>query len=239
MLRLIWYQDKAPYYMAIEPYGYFYTYTGIFGLLGVVGLLPILKTEKKVEKLLLLVWLLACLPVGILESLIMNRFNIFFIPFILCMAVPLTWLKGRLQPARWLLLGILLLAFAGFTRDYFSPSLSYVIGRSFYNGILPAIDSARQTQDVPVCVTDKVAETYIYTLFVDPLPPGEFLASTRFVDPNAEFRYVNTLGRYAFGLKNCASDPGTIYVLGEGELPPNTSIHYQVEEFGNYKVYKP
>ena len=240
MLNIIWHQEGGPYYNYIGPYGYFYTYSSIFAVIGALGLLPFFKSEKWAEKLLLLVWLLACIPVGMLEPLIISRFNIIFIPLILTMAVPLMWLTGRLQHLRWLPVAALLVLFAAFTRDYHDQNgYSYVIGRMFYNGIIPAIQSAHQTSGVPICVTDKVAEPYIYALFADPIPPAEFISSARYVDPNADFHFVTSYGRYAFGLKNCPKDPQTIYVLGEKEQPPDPALHYRVETFDNYQVYRP
>jgi len=237
-LSMLWRQtDRQPWFV-LEPYGYFYTYTLPLAALGCIGLLPLAKKGHSIEKLLLLVWLVAAAGIGALEEVNINRINILFIPLIMSMAVPLLWLEGRLRYMRWVLIALLLASFTAFTVDYHGSQNRQRLGVYYFAGLLPAIDSARQVTDVPVCITGKVNMPYIDVLFEEPTPPAEFLKTVKYADAEAPFRFVTSFGRYSFGLDNCSKDPQTVFVLRE-ETPPDKTISYQVESFGSFKVYKP
>ena len=239
MLTLFWTQSDHLSWNGLDPHGYFYRYTLPLAVIGAFGLLPLRKGWFKVEKLLLVIWLAACLPIGVLEEININRINLIFIPLIICMAYPLTWLTGRFKPLRWLLIAALLVGFAAFNRDYHGQAYRQESSRDFFAGLLPAIEAARQAGSGPICVTNvEVAMPYIYALFVEQTAPANYLNNIEYVDASAPFRRVRSLGRYAFGLENCAQDPKTIYIL-KNEVPPNSQIYYQVEQFGLFKVYQP
>jgi len=239
LLKVLWSQTDRLFWNSFGSYGYFYRYTFPLAIAGGVGLLLAqAKSEHRPEKMLLLAWLGACIPIGLLEEININRINIIFIPLILCMAYPLTWLEGRLKPLRWLLVGALLVGFAVFTRDYHSEGYRQEAREIFYADLVNAIGSARQAGQGPICVIGKVNMPYIYAMFAEQTDPANYLDNIHYENVSAPFRFVQSFGRYAFGEENCAGDPETIYVLN-GETPPSNGIQYQVEQFTHFQVYKP
>jgi hypothetical protein len=125
-----------------------------------------------------------------------------------------------------------------FTRDYHGAAYRQAADRGFFTGLLPALTLASQEGNYPVCVTDHVNQPEIFVLFEDHMNPGDYLGTIQYVDPQAQFRHVKTLGRYGFGLDNCVASPTTIYVLGS-EQPPGGGVGYAVRKFGAYRVYIP
>lgn len=240
-LSMLWYQTDRQPWSTLDPYGYFYRFTLPFAFIGALGLLPLRKTEQKVEKLLLAAWLLASVPVCILQIVNMNRINILFIPLIICMAFPLLWLKDRLRPLRWVLIGMLLVAFAFFTRDFYGEKNRSDLNGAFSIGLLDAMNSVHQISDAPVCVTQKANHAYVYALFAEQTNPNTYLSNIRYEDPGAPWRVVKSLGRYTFSLEECAKSPNTLYVLinNDEEQIPDNGLSYRVEYFDNFKVYKP
>ena len=239
-LNMLWFQTDRQPWNDVDPFGYFYRYTLPFAFIGALGLLPLRKTGQKVEKLLLAAWLLAAVPAGMLQVVNINRINILFIPLIICMAFPLLWLKGKFQVIRWLLIGVLLVALAAFTRDYHSDRARTDLNGVFSAGLLDAMQSVHQMNNAPVCVTSKATQAYIYALFAEQANPADYLASIRYDDPQSPDRIVRSFGRYTFSMQECAERSDTIYVLlNNTELPPSSGPPLQAEHFANFTVYKP
>jgi hypothetical protein len=176
----------------------------------------------------------------VLQVVNINRINILFIPLIICMAIPLTWSNKRFSLVRWILIAFLLAEFVFFFHDLNGTQYRLWAGDAFSEGLLPAIESARQTPNVPICVTNTVNMPYIDVLFVEHTPPNEFLYSVKYIDPSDPFRVVRSFGRYTFSLEECARTPNTVYILlNDKESPPNNGIQFQVEHFTHFAVYKP
>jgi hypothetical protein len=131
----------------------------------------------------------------------------------------------------------LLVGFAFFTRDYHGQQYRSKANAEFFNGLLPALDFARQEGDQPICVTKDVNMPYIYVLFSEKMNPRDYRHHIDYIEPRGRFREVRSLGRYTFGVQNCPNDVRTIYVLA-GERPPG-DIHYKINNFGNFHVYSP
>jgi hypothetical protein len=222
----------------LAPYGYFYAYTFPLAIVGCAQILFRQGAERRLEQGMVMAWLAAALMIGALQEVNLTRINLVFIPLVLCMALPFEWLWRHVKAACLLAMLALLVGFCLFTRDYHGVDYRQQADRVFFTNLLPALDLARQRSDQQVCVTDRVEMPYIYVLFSERYDPGFFLESIRYRDPDAEFREVVSLGRYAFGVDNCPDGPSTLYVLLD-EQPPDDGQRFQVSDFGNFHVYLP
>jgi len=238
LFNLLLLQDDFRSRNGFPPYGYFYGVTFPLALLG-AGLFITNLKKNRVPTLLLFAWLLTGFILGVLQPVIINRINLIFIPLIVCVAYFIYWFAQRYKLVLPASLLVLLLVFAFFTRDYHGPDYRQQIGHEFYEGLVPAIDFARQTGPGPLCVTnDKVYMPYIFALFSEQTPPAVFLKDVVYVDPTQPLREVRSFGRYTFGLENCQDRPGTAYVLFDNEKFPYKGVYHK-KSFGYYIVYYP
>jgi len=186
-------------------------------------------------RLLLLGWLAASVLIGLLIQININRINLIFIPLFLCMAFPLEWLWKHLKALFILSIITLLVAFSFFTYTYHGAEYRHQADGTFFTGLLPALDFARQEGNNPICVTDKVNMPYIFALFSEKMDPKLYLNNIRY---ESNSRQVISLGRYTFGENNCSSDPSITYILSN-EKPPDNGIQYIVYNFDLFHVYTP
>ena len=239
LASLLWHQTDHLPRNVVDPYGYFYTYTLPVAAVGALLVIPLRKLRSSPERLLILWWLAAAGSLGLLQSANINRINLVFMPLLLCTAMCLEWLARRSKGILTLGLCALLVGFAFFTRDYHGERQRELMGGPFYDGLLPALEFARQLSDNPICVTDEVYMPYIYVLFVEKMDPADYLPTMVYLDPHSENRLVRRLGRYRFGQRNCTNhSDGTVYVLDIPEPLAHAEL-YRAWNFGNYRVYVP
>ncbi|MGD0574315.1 MAG: hypothetical protein ABSB61_02965 [Anaerolineales bacterium] len=236
--KLLVHRSDGLIWNSVEPYGYFYPDAFPLAVLGGLLLIPLRRSKQVPERFSVLFWLAASLATGIMEPVDINRLNLIFIPLLLCTAAFASWLYEHLKPLFVVGMCALGVGFILFTRDYHGAAYRQKADQGFFTGLLPAVTFAIQEGDNPICETNQVHEPYIFALFADPMNPAGYLGTIQYVDPQAMFRVVKTLGRYAFGLDNCVAGPTTIYVLAS-EQPPGGGVGYTVRTFGNYRVYTP
>ena len=237
-LKLLTFQDDFRSRNGFPPYGYFYTVTFPLALIGAGLFISNLK-KSKTPILLFLSWLLTSFILGCLQPVIINRVNLIFIPLITCVAYLIYWLGQRYRIILLISILVLLVAFGFFTKDYHGPAYRQEIGREFYDGLIPAIDFARQSSQDNICITTyKVYMPYIFVLYDEQMPPTEFIQHVEYVDPTQPLREVRSLGRYTFGLENCPNQPGTTFIVFNNEKFPYKG-DYRKTSFGNYIVYAP
>lgn len=229
--------DKLPW-NSLEPYGYFYRFTFPLAVIGAVLFIPRKGQERGQEKALLLAWLTAALSLGLLQQVNANRLNLVFIPLLICIAGCLLELSKRAKWALPPIITVLLVGFVLFNRDYHNAAYRQEVGNEFADGLLPALELAREKTDGEICVTADVNMPYIYALFGEPLDPREYNRSIEVRNPNGSFRDILALDRYAFGLKHCAQEPGSVYVL-KGETLPEGSPAEMAAQFGAFSVFVP
>jgi hypothetical protein len=238
LFNLLMFQDDFRSRNVFPPYGYFYTVTFPFALVG-AGLLFGNMERKKVPTLLLFSWLFVGIVLGVLEPVIINRINIIFIPLILCVAYCVYWFGQRYRIVLPLTVCALLIAFCFFTKDYHGADYRQEIGREFYDGLIPAIDFARQSNGGPICITTyKVYMPYIFVLYTEQMSPFAFMNQVKYIDESAPLREVRSLGRYTFGLDSCKAVADTSFILFYKEKLPYKGDYHR-ESFGNYVVYSP
>jgi hypothetical protein len=238
LFNLLLFQDDFRSRNGFPPYGYFYAVTFPLALIGAGLFISNLKKNKE-PTLLFFSWLLTSFILGVLQPVIINRINLIFIPLITCVTYFIYWLGQRYRIVLPVSVIVLLIAFGFFTKDYHGLAYRQEIGREFYEGLIPAIDFARQSGTGPICVTtDKVYMPYIFVLYTEQIPPAEFIKKVDYIDPTQPLREVRSLGRYTFGLENCQDAAGTSFILFDNEKFPYKG-NYRKTSFGNYIAYSP
>lgn len=238
-VEMLWSQTDHNIWNVIDPYGYFYSYSFPLAVIGLVGLVPASNDKFRVERLLFVLWVVACVPVFALQEVNINRMNIVFIPLIMSMSFPVVALVKKARTIFWLLMGCLCLVFGVWFHAMNSLRFLPESRAAFSDGLLPALEFARKTPEVPICVTDFPNMPYIQALFVEKMRPREFLDRVHYDDPDAPFRKVRSFGRYYFGLPDCPNNTDSVFVLASGESPPPHLNGYTVSEFALFRVYKP
>ena len=201
LFSLLLNQDDGLIANTVSPFGYFYRYTFPLAIIGGIMALYWRKSNNRMGRLLLLGWLAASVLIGLLIQININRINLIFIPLFLCMAFPLEWLWKHLKALFILSIITLLVAFSFFTYTYHGAEYRHQADGTFFTGLLPALDFARQEGNNPICVTDKVNMPYIFALFSEKMDPKLYLNNIRY---ESNSRQVISLGRYTFGENNCS-----------------------------------
>ena len=135
---LITQSDGLPY-NGIDPYGYFYKITFPFELIGIVLLVIGFKSEKHVENKLLIAWIGASILIPIIQPVNINRFNIIFIPLILCIALSIYWMSTRYKTILSFQCLDFWPSFICFTISYHGKAYRQQVSLEFHDGILPAL----------------------------------------------------------------------------------------------------
>jgi len=238
-LRLLITQSDGIVYNVADPYGYFYRFTFPLALLGIVLLVMRIRSEQRIEDILLGAWIGSSFAIAIFQQMNINRFNLIFIPLLFCTLLSLQWLNARVPGTLLFTVVLLLIGFVAFTIHYHGDSYRRAIGQRMNTGILAAIGFARDVSQHPICISGKISMPYIYALFSERTNPADFLATVVYVDPLQPLRRVRAFGRYRFGSPNCTSAEPYTYVWRSGERPPNLGKRYEYRFFDNFVVYFP
>ncbi len=238
-LKLLFSQDDGLIYNTIYPYGYFYTVTFPAALAGIAILLTSKSLPNRLNRDLILAWLGSSFIIGIIQPVNINRINIIFIPLILCVALFIRLLEGRFRFIAPLTVTLLLAGFLSFCLTYFGSAYRAQANREFNYGLLSAIDFSEHSGNGVICVTDGISNAYVFVQFHDQSNPAVYLATIQYLDANAPFRQVLSLGRFRFLKQNCPEQPSTIYLLLAGEKQPISGGAYNIQTFGNFSVHYP
>jgi hypothetical protein len=238
-LRLLAVESDGILYSVVDPFGYFYRIGLLLAIAGVTVLLVRFRVRFTLESGLLLAWLGAALLIAALQSVNVNRFNIVFLPLLLFGAYGLDFLHSRHPAFLPASIFTLTAAFLAFSLAYHGEPYRRQADSKFNQGILGALAFARQLNTEHVCVTDKVTQPYIYTLFSEPMDPRDFARTVQYLDAQDPLRRVGSYGRYTFGSRRCAEDGSTAYVLRAEEIPPRFGNRFQYEFFDGFVVYYP
>jgi 4-amino-4-deoxy-L-arabinose transferase-like glycosyltransferase len=226
-------------YNFIPPFGFLFPGAILLALVGACLAAGKTINQKLIGPWAFGVWLVISFILGIIQPPNVMRINILFIPLILCVAVTLDWI---VRDRRILVIPIFLVLMSYgvlFWRVYTGPDYRGAVGWNFNYGIIPAIQSTMEYPQTPVCISNELEMPYIYVELVDFRNPQEFLSEIKYEDPNVKFRIVTHMGRYSFGIQNCALNGNTIYILmNDQKLPLDESL-FTSGTFGDYVVYYP
>lgn len=220
--------------------GYGYLYNVTFPLVLAGAVLFQLRPDNRLQRRLLLAWLVAALCVGLIIAPYFVHNNLIFIPLILFCAAFLEWLLNWNKTLFILSVAAFLAAFVAFTTYYHGPDYKQLADREYFTGLLSALDYARTTNANPICVTrPKINEPYIFALFSEKMAPSVGPDKIVYANADAQFREVSSVGRYFFGLENCPGNSSATYILFFNEPPPAAGKTFSVRQFGLFKVYLP
>jgi 4-amino-4-deoxy-L-arabinose transferase-like glycosyltransferase len=221
---------------SISGFGYLYFVGFPLTCLGIIVTLAAKAWWRSQVHFFFVAWLVAALVLSVfaLDVVNINRINILFIPMIFFAAVAIR----ELVRSRPVLIGMVVffcLLFGHFTRTYFSW-YRVAAEPTFQTSLGDAINEASRSTAGPLCITNRVAEPYIYVLFYRKIDPNLFVRSVRYVNPGAAFQQVASFGRYTFGLQRCDHDRVQGYVVVEDEQHRIDRHHFSFERFGSYVV---
>lgn len=236
---LLWTQSDGFVQNTVEPFGYFYKITLPLALGGVLVLVAALRRRSQAwESALLLAWLGASLVLTGFLAVNVNQFNIVFIPLIVSIALSIDWLGRRIPAIAPISLVALAAGFIAFNLTYHGAAYRQAANLEFRAGILPALQYAEQASAGPICVSEASGQ-YIYPLYLDHPNPAAYLPTLRYDDPLSSTRNVVSLGRYTFGINNCAGRSDWTYVLSTQTSPPHLGNRYDYRFFDGFVVYIP
>jgi hypothetical protein len=237
--KILFLQTDDLIYNFIPPYGFLFPGAILFSLMGAGLVAEKFWKERSFGPWAFGAWLFLAFLLGILIPPTVHRINIIFIPLILCAAVALDWiLRDKKILVAPIVLGLAAYAIL-FWREYSGSEFRQKIGWEFNDGLIPAIQYAKEIPAAPICLTNEMSMPYIYVQLADFRNPMEYLVTMKYLDPVAKYRVVQKMGRYSFGIQNCVMNPQTIYILKSDQTLPVEENLFSTETFGNYVVYIP
>jgi hypothetical protein len=243
MLRLLWTQADAFPWNHVEPFGYFYKFTFPLVVAGVFLLIPFkYNKEKRIERWLLLSWMIASVFIGIMHPVNLTRLNLIFTPILLCIAVLVLELDKVVHRILRVMLFAFFIGFVLFTRAYHGEEYRRRAGAVFNSGVISAIEYATDKSASSICITESTYSAYIYVLLTQKMYPSEYINDIEWLypsDPADPARTPRQIGRYHFRLSDCSEDPDAVYILLLKESPPNTDVEYKSRKFDKFEVYLP
>ena len=236
LLRLLVTQRDGTFYNVTDPYGVMYSSVFLALALSLIVAIPILVARRQwpLARLFIPLWIIACIPTGIVQEPNINRINLLLMGLIFTVGLALAtldkWVRGALVVG---LVSLLILS-AFFARDYFTIQ-RVRIAIAFFDGLLPALAYARSNTDANgnICVTGKVNMPQIYTLFSNPSDEPEYVKTVRYVWNGTERTgEVTSYGRYTFGLQRCDFERArTVVARHDENIPPRFIVA------SSYKLY--
>ena len=246
MLRMLWIQEDAFPWNYVKPFGYFYKFTFPFALMGLLTTIPLKSnSEKKVERWLLISWMIASVVIGIIHPTNLTRLNFIFTPILLFIAIFVFELDKHVKYSLFVAVLTLSIGFVFFTLAYHGEEYRRRAGAVFNSGIIPAIDYATDNSKSLICFTESTYAYYIYVLYTQKIHPSEYINDIEWLypdyssNPTDPARTPRKIGRYHFRLLDCSTDPDAAYILLLKESPPNGNINYKIRRFDKFIVYLP
>lgn len=200
LLRLLWKQNDGLVWNSIGPWGLFWSVPGL--ALAVLGLVMwAVRGAKKqnagIQDGIMAIWLACAFLASLLVDVNVNRVNFIFIPMVWFQArgaYELLEAAGRRAVLPAAVSAAALCAAFCFT---YLTTWRQQAAPAFCDGLCQAIGFA-ETQKGEIWVTGDVNMPYIYALFCERTPTGEFLDSVVYVNPDGAFRNVSSFGRFRF-----------------------------------------
>jgi len=243
MLKLLWSQEDAFPWNYVRPFGYFYKITFPFAFVGLLWTIPLRSnSERRVERWLLLSWMIAAIAIGILHPTNLTRLNFIFTPILFCIALFVFELDKRVKYSLVSTILALSIGCVLFTQAYHGQEYQKRASAIFNAGIIPAVEFATRNSDSSVCFTESIYSAYIYVLFTQKMHPSEYINDIEWLypsDPVDPSRTPREIGRYHFRLADCSEDSDAAYILLVKESPPAENIKYTIKKFDKFIVYLP
>ncbi len=223
--------NSVPGFGTLYPWTLALSFAGLLLLIGNTG-------ARRVRRVVL-AWMVSALLLGLVVTPNINRLNVLFIPLILAAAVALDALASR-RAALGGLLTLYAVSGAMFSMQYFT-GYAEDVAPSFQATLLQAVTIAARVDDGPICVTTEANMPYIYALYADRTDPHEFLSTVRYEDEKAEFRRVESFGRFVFGIERCRERTDILTYVVENGRAGEFADAPRAKSFNSYTIlsYRP
>ncbi|MCR4770825.1 MAG: glycosyltransferase family 39 protein [Oscillospiraceae bacterium] len=228
LLKLLLRQDDGLPWNSPGGFGQLYSVPGLlFALLGLGEYVYRLRA-KKTERGEIYVFIALCssLAASFFIRVNVNRMNMIYLPLI--------WYQGRglsLTGRRIALSAAqaaALLTAAGLFAGFYFGAYAQRLSPLFFGGLGEAIEYAEELDGGEIWISGRVNMPYIFALFYSRTPPGEFIESVVYEDPDAAFRQVRAFGSFRFG---DSPPPGAVYIA-----PAGAEKGAAAARFDNYTV---
>lgn len=231
-------QNDGWIYSSPDKYGLFYYISLPFALLGLIfcvrELVRAHKSRAYCPALLLVVQLAVCLPLLILIKGNTTKFNVFFIPLVIFIALGIYFVSlFSFRSAAGILAAAYLVLFAGFESYYFTE-YEEKIRDHFSCGLEDALDFA---EDKGERIYLDQGEFYTKVLFYTQTPVTDFRESVEYLYFPTSYLHALYFEHYFFWLDPYDPDPQGVYIIPEGNpLGYLPAEGYTFETFGRYSV---
>jgi 4-amino-4-deoxy-L-arabinose transferase-like glycosyltransferase len=231
-LKLLFTQNDGLPWNSVEGFGLFYGVPGLFvAAFGFISMLYDMKKRVSPDpERFILFSFLSALIAAFLIDINVNRINMAFLPIIYFQALgfySIARILGEksvyaIIPAMALLCFLFSLRYCTDVREKLSLY--------FFEGLGDAVQYAETLGKDTVWITTEVNAPYIYVLFYNKIPPGDFQRSVRYVNPDSAFRQVSEFGKYRFG--GAKPESNAVLILHKTD-----AAGYTINAvFGNYAV---
>lgn len=231
-------QNDGWIYSSPDKYGLFYYTSMPFALLGLVfcvrELLRAHKSRAYCPAALLLVQLVVCLPLLLLIKGNATKFNVFFIPLVILIALGVHYVSCfSWRPAAGMLAAAYLVLFAGFESYYFTE-YEVKTREHFSAGLEDALELAEQKGERIYLDQN---EFYTKVLFYTQTPVTDFRESVEYLHFPTSYLHALSFDNYYFWLDPYAPDPQGAYIIPQGNpLGALPASDYKFEQIGIYTV---
>lgn len=239
LLKTLWTGSDNWPRNSVDPYGALYPGYLLVMFAGLVILFR--KYGKKIPTWaqLLLAWIAACLPIGVLQATNINRICLIFIPIMLFMAYFVYEVSQKVPLLALGFLAIYLVGFIMFTREYHGPVYDRLAAKDFNYGILEAVDYVSAIPKYDVCVSPKIGVGYIYILFEQKPDPSTYIRKGYPIDEGHPFKLKSPLYRYKFHDNLCSTEKASIHLNRVTDPAPMDGFTYEMKSFDQFVVYVP
>ena len=218
--------DSLPF-NAMDQWGLYY----FFGLcLAAGGFIAGLATHRDHPKERpLIIGLFVCFIVAFFIDPNINRMNMAFLFILYFSSLGLYYLLCKLSYYALIPAAGVLLCCALFFNSYYTEFKAQ--GSDFYYpGLGEAIEYVESAGAESVYISNYVNQPYIFVLFYTHPTPYEFIKTVDYLNPDGQFRYVSSFGKYRFGNEENAE--GTYIILHKSE----SAGFPVIAGFGNFVV---
>lgn len=237
--RLLLWQDDGLIWNSLPGYGLLYLIGLPFAIVGLlISIHRVWMNRGKDPLIFLLAWLFSSIVLAALQSVNVNRINIIFLPLIFFCALGVQAAASTGKFVRNGIVAVFLIFFLFFTHTYFTWYKTEAAD-DFFTGLGPAIETAVDATDGPICVTDRVNMPYIFALFYSKTGPREFAETVQYDNPGAEFQWARSFGRFTFGLGRCTDRDYDAYVIHKDEIESYDNESYDLHIFDFYATALP
>lgn len=227
LLRILIFQRDGLPFNYSRVGGLFYFFSLPFAVLGII-----LSVKQKVKSER---YLFAALIISLVSSLFIisniNRINMLWLPLCYFIALGLFELSVSMRMLYFIPALCVVVSFMIFAYSYVNDFGTGKMG-AYFPGLGEAISYTEKQNPKSVYVSGKVNSPYIFVLFYGQIPPHEFIDDVRYVNPNDEFRWVRSFGKYSFGNAYYVNTDADFLILHRSEIGERKVLEY----FGQFAV---